>query len=149
MLPNEQLAFSALSTRDTFLNPLRSGEKEHLWIIATPPDPDGLVAIVSLTSLKGAKDQTVVLLKGSHEFVKWDTVVFFAQADIVPTSKIQQWLEVGDARPYPKISEQICDEIVDGFVASDFTRNRVREYVKVYREQSRKLSRSSKVADGA
>jgi hypothetical protein len=36
----------------------------HLWIVATAPGSDGLFAIVSLTSLKGSKDQTFILRSG-------------------------------------------------------------------------------------
>jgi len=45
----------------------------HLWVIATDPDETGTFAVASFTSLRGAKDQTVVARKGEHPFLKWDS----------------------------------------------------------------------------
>jgi hypothetical protein len=73
-----------------FLYPLNDDARiEHLWIIATEPDADGRFATASLTSLKDAKDQTVILRKNEHPFIKWDTCVLYSLAEITSVEALQ------------------------------------------------------------
>src|ERR1017187_7893408 len=55
---------------DTFLMPAPGGvATPHLWIVVTQPDPQThLCAIVSVTTLRNSKDQTVILRLGDHPF---------------------------------------------------------------------------------
>jgi len=123
-----------LKAGDAFLYPVNvTGLKQHLHIIATSPDENGIVAVASVTSLRGAKDQTVIIRKGEHPFVRWDTVVFFAQAFLEKLSTIEEWLANGSAVPEVAVSESLLCEIQNGFVASDLTKNRVRDFVSAYR----------------
>jgi hypothetical protein len=46
----------------TFLYPLTAAEKPHLWVIATDPDAETQFAVVSFTTLRGSKDQTVLII---------------------------------------------------------------------------------------
>jgi hypothetical protein len=83
----------------TFLYPLNDdSQTEHLWIIATEPNAEQAFATVSFTSLRGAKDPTVTLLKGEHPFLKWDTCISYAQAEIVTEKKLQAHLDYGRAK---------------------------------------------------
>jgi hypothetical protein len=133
-----------LKSGDAFLYPMNSsGLKHHLHIVATDPDENGLVAIASLTSLKGAKDQTVIIRQGEHPFIRWETVVFFAQAFLIEVSAIEEWLSNGDAQSQVAITHTLLSEIQDGFIASDSTKNRVRDFVAAYRERIRPRSAGS------
>jgi hypothetical protein len=105
-----------------------------LWVVATNPDSDGLVAIVSLTSLKGAKDQTVVIHAGEHPFVKWETCALYALAEVTSIDKLCEYIDCGLARMHYDVSNQLLALILDGFTASDYTKNRVRRFVKEYKQ---------------
>jgi hypothetical protein len=99
-------------------------------VIATEPDIEGQFATVSFTSLKGAKDQTVILLKAQHPFIKWDTCILYSLSEISSTDKLQAYLDCGIAKMHRDVSPEMLCLILDGFSASDFTKNRVREFVK-------------------
>ncbi len=61
---------------DTFLMPAPGvGATPHLWIIISQPDPRTYhCAIVSVTTLRNSKDQTVILRVGDHPFIRHDNV---------------------------------------------------------------------------
>jgi hypothetical protein len=116
----------------TFLYDLRSSTA-HLWVIVTEPDPDERFLIVSLTSLKGSKDQTVILHVGEHPFLKWATCVAYAQSDLINTDRFKEILASGNAKMHANLSPQRTALILDGFLASDFTKKRIVEFVKRYK----------------
>ena len=122
----------------TYLYPLDDDARtEHLWIIATEPDADGRFATASLTSLKGAKDQTVTLSKNEHPFIKWDSCILYRLAEIATIETPQGNLDGGSARMQQSVRADILELILDGFIASDFTKNRVRVFVREYRRAVR------------
>lgn len=119
----------------TYLFPLNDEtRREHLWVIATEPNADGLFVTVSFTSLRGAKDQTIILRKAEHPFVKWDTCVLYALAEISSSDILQAHVDCGSAKFHHNVSDVVLRLILDGFTASDFTKNRVREFVKAYKK---------------
>lgn len=123
---------------ETFLFPLNEdSQKEHLWVIATEPNSDGLFAIVSFTSLKGAKDQTVILQRTEHPFLKWDTCIAYALAGIVSADDLHAYCECGRAKMHQDITPEILRLVLDGFSASDLTSKRVRDFVRDYRQATR------------
>lgn len=115
----------------TFLYPLSDeNESEHLWIIATEPNNEGLFAIVSLTSLRGAKDQTLILLRGEHPFVNHDTCISYAQAEITSAEKLKVRIQCGRAKLHIDATPKLLKDVFDGFLGSPHTRNRVRDFVR-------------------
>lgn len=117
--------------------PIEENETAHLWVIATEPNTEGLFAIASLTSLKGAKDQTVILRANEHPFLKWDTCVMYALAEITSEDKVRGYLDAGNAKMHVDLSTQVLGWVLDGFTASDRTKYRVRQFVKEYRDVKR------------
>ena len=119
---------------DTFLFPLgQDAQREHLWIIATEPNRDGLFAVVSFTTLKGAKDQTVILRKAEHPFLRWDTCVAYALAEIMSVDKLRNYIDCSTAKMHVRATEELLKLVLDGFSASAFTKNRVREFVLAHK----------------
>lgn len=115
----------------TFLYPLSdNAPTAHLWVIATEPNRDGLFAFVIFTSLKGSKDQTVILRKNDHPFLKWDTCIDYALAEISHVEKLQEMIDLHQAKPHKDTSPSVLEEIVAGFSASGFTRKRIARFVK-------------------
>jgi len=129
----------AFRSGQTFLFPLNDeNQREHLWIIATEPDREDLFAIASFTSLKGAKDQTVILQRAEHPFLKWDTCISYAQAEIMSIEKLQAHVQCGRAKMHCDASPAILKLVLEGFSASDFTKNRVRDFVIDHRAALKK-----------
>jgi hypothetical protein len=122
----------------TFLFPLNEDNQgEHLWVIATEPDSEGLIAIASFTSLRGAKDQTVILRKTEHPFLKWDTCIIYVLAEIMSVDNLQAHRQCGRAKMHQDVTPEVLRLILDGFSASDLTKNRVRNFVRDYRRTAR------------
>jgi hypothetical protein len=122
----------------TYLFPLNDEtQREHLWIVATEPNADGQFATARFTTLRGAKDRTVTLRKAEHPFIKWDTCILYALAEITTVDKLRANLESGNAKMYQDVPPALLGLILDGFVASDFTKNRVREFVREYKRRLR------------
>ncbi len=124
----------------TFLYPLDESSKEHLWVIATDPGPDDLFVIVSLTTLREAKDQTVVFRKDEHQFLKHDTCVCYGLAEMTDSTKLQSFLDRKSARMYKDLAPTLLALLLDGFAASDFTKNRIRDFVRSYKAQQKRTS---------
>jgi len=128
----------AFHAGQTFLFPLNSeNSKEHLWVIATEPNSDGVFVVVSFTSLKGAKAQTVILHKNEHPFLKWDTCIVYALAEIMDADRLDAHCRCGRAKMHRDVAPNILQLIVDGFLASQLTRNRVRDFVREYKQRAR------------
>ncbi len=115
---------------DTLLIPApgTSDETPHLWVILTRPDP--LCAIVCLSTLRYEKDQTVVLRRGEHPFVKWDTVVAYEYAYIVDADHLRRRVADGLALPRQPFSPDILKLIQQGVLASPFTPRRVQDFCR-------------------
>jgi hypothetical protein len=116
----------------TFLFDLKQ-ETAHLWVICTDPDTDGQCLIVSLTTLKGSKDQTVILNGTDHQFLKHATSVAYAQSDLISIELLQELISSGRARMQSPMTPSITALIVDGFPASQFTKKRIVSFVRDYK----------------
>ena len=115
---------------ETFLFPLGTRETPHLWIVSTTADADGRFAIVSLTSLKGSKDQTVILRAGEHPFIRWDTCVAYALAELTSSEQLEDLINRGTAQRQAPLRSDLLRLIVDGFLGSDFTKKRISDFVR-------------------
>jgi hypothetical protein len=122
----------------TYLYPLGDASLTgHLWVIATEPDDSGQFATVSLTSLKGAKDQTVIFRKAEHPFLKWDTCVLYALAEITSTARLESYIDSGRAKMHQDASPEMLRLVLDGFSASEHTKNRVLNFIRAYKQARR------------
>lgn len=93
-----------------------------------------MFAIVSFSSLRGAKDQTVVLRASEHPFLRWDTCVTYGLADITSREKLQSLMDCGLAKMHTNdLAANLLALVLDGFFASPFTKKRVLDFVKLYR----------------
>jgi hypothetical protein len=120
-----------LSAGSTFLFDLRGNI--HLWVVASDPDDEGRFLVVSLTSLKGSRDQTVILHGGEHPFLKWPTCVFYQQSDIMTVAQLEQLIASGNAKMRETMAADKTALILDGFLASEFTRKRVIAFARAYK----------------
>src|ERR1017187_207397 len=76
---------------DTLLIPAPgTGVIPHLWIIITEPASDThRCVMVSVTTLRHNKDQTMTLGVGDHPFVRHPSIVFYADAQIVDVRQLR------------------------------------------------------------
>lgn len=118
------------SAGQTFLFPLGGPDKAHLWIICTDPDPSDMFVVVSITSLRGSKDQTVILRSGEHPFIRWDSCVFYQLADLIDSHKLSVRLACREARMHDVLNPSLLRLVQDGFTASQFTKNRLIDYMR-------------------
>jgi len=117
---------------DTFLMPAPGGvATPHLWIVVTQPDPQThLCAIVSVTTLRNSKDQTVILRPGDHPFVRHDSTVFYGDAMIVDALRLESEIAAGLALVREGCSKAILKLLQDGVVASPFTRPKILRFCR-------------------
>ena len=109
---------------DTFLMPAPGGfATPHLWIVITEPEPDSYrCAIVSVTTLRNNKDQTVILGSGDHPFIRHQSTIFYGDGMIVDARRLEQELAAGLALRREKCSASTLGLVQTGLLASPYTR---------------------------
>lgn len=118
---------------DTFLMPAPGGlATPHLWIVITAPDPAShLCAIVSVTTLRNSKDQTVLLKVGDHPFIRHDSTIFYGDGMVVDGRRLDAEISAGLAVAREKCPAATLKLIQDGVAASPFGRPK---FVRFFRE---------------
>jgi hypothetical protein len=117
---------------DAFLAPAPGGAATpHLWIVVTRPDPEfHLCAIVSVTTLRNSKDQTVILRAGDHPFIRHDSTIFYGDAMIVDARRLESEFAAGLALVREKCSAATLKLVQDGVLASPFTRPKILRFCR-------------------
>lgn len=105
----------------------------HLWIVVTEPHPpSNLCGIVSVTTLRNSKDQTVILRVGDHPFIRHESTIFYGDAMIVDAERLENEIAAGLAvrrDPCPAATLKLVQQ---GVNASPFTRPK---FLRFCREQ--------------
>jgi len=117
---------------DTFLMPAPGGAATpHLWIVITEPDPvSNLCAIVSVTTLRNSKDQTVILRVGDHPFIHHDSTIFYGDGMIVDARRLESEIAAGLAVRREKCPDATLKLIRQGVTASPFTRPKLLRFCR-------------------
>lgn len=117
---------------DTFLMPAPGGAATpHLWIIVTQPDLQTReCAIVSVTTLRHSKDQTVILRVGDHPFIRHDSTIFYGDAMIVDARRLEAEIAAGLALVREKCPPTTLKLVQDGVGASPFTRPKLLRFCR-------------------
>lgn len=97
----------------------------HLWIVVTDPNAAGLIAIVSVTTLRNNVDQTLILRPGDHPLITHDSVVHFGDARIVEVKVIEAFAVSGTVKIMQSCSSALIGEIQQGLFACELTKNKV------------------------
>lgn len=128
---------------DTFLMPAPGGTATpHLWIVVTEADRvSNLCAIVSVTTLRNSKDQTVILRIGDHPFIRHESTIFYGDAMMVDVQRLEKEIAAGLAVRRDKCSEATLRLVQQGVSASPYTRPR---FLRFCREQWGKTERRPK-----
>ena len=117
---------------DTFLMPAPGGPvTPHLWIVVTRPDPQThLCAIVSVTTLRNSKDQTVILRPDDHPFIRHDSTIFYGDAMIVDVHWLDVEIAAGLALKREACPQATLKLVQEGVLASPFTRAKVLRFCR-------------------
>jgi len=120
---------------DTFLMPAPGGAATpHLWIVITQPDRlTHECAIVSLTTLRNSKDQTVILRIGDHPFIRHDSTIFYGDAMIVDARRLEAEIAAGLALVRDKCPAATLKLVQDGLAASPFARPKILRFFREHR----------------
>lgn len=113
----------------TFIYP--DGGIPHLWIVVTEPfGTPAEVAIVSITSYRPGKDDTVKLGPGDHPFIRKLSVVFYPDTRVMPVEAIVREVTNAQASFHADCSEDLLERVRQGLLASPATPRRMKEYVR-------------------
>ncbi|MCU1241977.1 MAG: hypothetical protein JWO71_2703 [Candidatus Acidoferrum typicum] len=120
-----------MKSGDTFLMPAPgiSTRTPHLWIVVSDPSAqDTTVIVVSVTTLRGGVDQTVILKKGDHPFIQWESVIFYADARLVDANDLDAKLKAGHVVARDACAKKTLDLVRQGILASDMTPQKVQRF---------------------
>lgn len=101
---------------------------EHLWILISDPAPDTFLGVmVSVTTLRHGHDQTVILQVGDHPFITRPSAVYFGDARLFDTRRIDQDILVGNVQQLQCCSPSLLSLLQRGVLASPRTPNKILE----------------------
>jgi hypothetical protein len=109
----------------------------HLWFVITEPDPaTNLCAVVSLTTLRGDKDQTVVLGPSDHTYISRSSVIHYIGALIVNEARLSALLAAGTIQMHDCCPSETLKLVQQGISGSPHTPRKVIEFCKQAWHQS-------------
>jgi hypothetical protein len=120
-----------LKCGDTFLIEDEDGPERHLWIVITPPN-EGEVVIVSVTTRRKKSETLVVLNKGDHPFLKWESVIAYRFSRVVTVDSIEDAIRNGTAIKDAAASPKLLARAQSGLTESEFTPNGIAELYKLF-----------------
>jgi hypothetical protein len=123
-----------LEVGDTFLLPSSVDGKAHLWIVLTPPEPNGRAVCVNITSHRPAFcETTVILAPGEHPFIKKESVVQYKDADFLNIRALSDAFSAGleiTCYPRERCSGAMLKKAQEGLLVSKQTKNAVKQYCR-------------------
>jgi hypothetical protein len=101
----------------------------HLWFVLNEPCPvSHRIVIVSLTTLRTDRDQTVPLRKADHEFITHDSIVLFQDARIIDSRQLGKQVASKTITLHKPCTGACLDLIQSGVNASPFTPKKVQAF---------------------
>ncbi|PYP91050.1 MAG: hypothetical protein DMG65_09265 [Candidatus Angelobacter sp. Gp1-AA117] len=120
-----------LKCGDTFLAPKTSSAIEHLWIIVTHPDKDGRAVCVNVTTQHSYSETTVILKKGDHPFIQHDSVINYADSQLLNIKSIQAAIAAQPRSYVCKIHEpcspKMLEDVQNGLLKSKLVKKDIKE----------------------
>ena len=98
----------------------------HLHIVLSAPNPDGLVAVANLTTWAPHKDQACIVHAGEHPFVRHESCVAYERAALRPAAGIDKLLALGLAAEWPPVTGALLSRMQRGIHASPNAANELR-----------------------
>jgi hypothetical protein len=118
-----------LAVGSTFL--FGNDDALHLHVIIAGPTPQREVVLASITTLRPSTfDRLLILKAGDHPFIKHDSAVACAYAQIVRLPDIQLRLDERAIKLKEPMDAALVKRIRDALIESDFTPNGVRAVLR-------------------
>jgi len=120
-----------MKSGDIFLMPAPgiSSRTPHLWIVVTEPtQEEHRVIIVSVTTLRKGAEKTVVLRKGEHPFIRWDSSVCYVDSRLADARDLDGKANCGQIKPHEPCMPHTLKNIQDGILASELTPHKVQDF---------------------
>lgn len=109
----------------------RPGDKPHMWVVLTDPDPlTNHVVAVMLVSAKAHTDPTCALSAGDHPFIKHDTHADYGGAKLFPAQRVNKCLAIGRCKLHEDVSAQVLTKLRAGLLTSQRTVHFVLEHCR-------------------
>lgn len=114
-----------------------SGPTDHLHIVMSDPVyyPESgheSILVVNITSIRGAHDETCVLLAGSHPFVRHPSYVSYRHAAILSSTRVSGGMAKGEIRSHESVSDELFERALAGFDVSRHVTPKIRRFLKNY-----------------
>ncbi|WP_428276207.1 hypothetical protein [Candidatus Palauibacter sp.] len=102
----------------------------HLWIILTRPSGDpARVLIASCTSRKPWSDDTVLLDRGDHPFIRHETVIAYTEIRIVEARVIEFQLGLGKITRRERMRRAVLDRVVEAVLNSTNAAAKFKQFI--------------------
>ncbi len=112
----------SFSAGDTFINKPVPHAPTHLWVVISDMNQSvDEIVIVNLTTYKDNGDNTCLLDKGDHPFVKHQTCISYRDARIVSLSKLNELENKEMITRQEALKDNILERVRAGAVGSLFT----------------------------
>lgn len=107
-------------------------KKRHLRIVLTDPNVDGVVATVSVTSLKKEKKQDVriVLNCGDHPFIKHESVLSYRHCQLFYADKVSNLIKENVFIKKEDIPADLLEKIITAVLESKSTPRNIKTAIK-------------------
>ncbi|MGH9402023.1 MAG: hypothetical protein ACRD2P_07955 [Terriglobia bacterium] len=113
------------------------GGSPHLWIIITPPNSNGDVAMVNVTTVRPGSDVTVIINAGEHHRITHRSVVFFQDARTTKEELVRKGIQLGVCEKCDPCSPELLKRIQNGLFASKFTPRKIIDFCRACWSQNR------------
>jgi len=105
-------------------------EDYHLHIVASKPDRDGEVIVVSVSTIYHFADRTVLIRAGEHPWIKHESYVAYRFAKLQKMVDIESRLAVRSEMAKEPCSEALTKRVQEGLLESDQTENGVKHFFR-------------------
>jgi hypothetical protein len=105
---------------DTFLN-INPYIAQHLWAIVSNPATDGRVVMFNFTSRHPGCEETCIIRRGEHPFVKHDTIVAYQRGQWLSRADWDQLQKLGFCQPHSSLTPSLLLRIQRGALDCDLT----------------------------
>lgn len=94
---------------------------EHLWVVISDPNlNEDQIVIVNLTTHSVLKDQSCILKRGDHPFVKRKTIVNYRDAQITNKKDLDWWVKSEKLESRRRMNSKVLQRIRAGAAQSEW-----------------------------
>lgn len=110
--------------------PATDPDRLHLFILLTNAQPDDSMLLVSVSTVQAnlPHDQTCLLYRGDHPFIRRDSFVVYSKARIELRAKLIRGVNSGFFESRESLDEAIFARVCHGVASSRFTPQGIKDF---------------------